>query len=727
MSFPSLRRAMRRRWPTAAMTLAVVAGVAAGSSLCPPSPATATARVVVGHERVGDAFTGGAGPAASVEGPSASAVEALVRSEAVLALAAHELAGGGPAAPSAQAVASLHDAISATRRDGRLQVVEVSASMEDADEALRAANAVARAIVATTETEIRCRVENALAQVRRRAEAAAARLAAARSQVQAHAGAGGDPDASKASLLQAIRDLDLRLDELRAGAAQKEEALKALLPCAHADSATDAPPVLPAAATVTRLKYLAATLARAQNELATLTVRSVPDDPDLRAWQSKVDGLRSRFAEAQESWRVGRMAALQTEVDQARHEIESLERSRVERAADLAALTEGIAVYRAARRESEAAEHDTQAYCDLERRLESLRTLLPRFVEVAETAEHAVRPNRIAPFALALWLALGLGLAAAAACLREALDPRVTSEGEARKLLNLPTVGHVARVSDADLALGLRGEPDAVSTEVFGSLATLLRASMGEGGMKTVGVLSVGPGEGKTSIAVGLASAIARKGLRTVLIDSDLRHPAIHVRLGIENGGGLSTLLEGRGSAAASEHLGRSAEASGPSDLDLALQEQQDSGLRIITGGPALRSPQLLLESASMKGILDELKESTDVVVVDTPALGSFGEGLSIATMTDANLLVVGSGMVTGAQLDWARRLLGSVAVNLLGFILNFSDWRPCARAAVAVRRVKQACRPPAPAAAVAALEPAAPAAAAEHEILRATDRIRDI
>lgn len=679
MSISSLPRALRRHWFAAVGALAAVAGVAAGSFLTHVPVATACARVVARQQRV----EGTLGPGSiilPVEGPTPDALEALARSDRVLAAALRDLGGRPAVAPTASEIAALRAAVSAARPEGQGPVVEIRVCAPDPVEACRRANAVARAVAAIADADAWRGVETVVAQAHVRAEAAAKRAGELRAEVFSLAVSGGDPDADRKVLLDGLRELDGRVDALRSAIGQREEEIRALLVRAHVERANGSARVVPEAVAIPQLEELAVALSRAQSELANLLLTRFPDEPEVQTKRAEVDGLEARLAHAREHWRMTRMAALTTEVNQAKRELEVYERRCVEKRRDVAAVEARLARYRPACREQEAAERELESCRESERRLESLGSLLPRFVEVADGAERTEMPPRLPVGLLGLWTLAALAAAAAAAGVREACDPRPAGSDEVARLLDAPVLAHVPRGSELDVAGALGGAADSPLTEVFGSLATIVRAALAEGGLKTVGVLSAVPGEGKTLLAAGLAAALARKGLRTVLIDADLRCPRLHEVVGLPNATGLSVLLEGRWPAPVSGRFHGPADPHEPSDLDQAMQEHLYPGLQIITGGAVPENPQLLLESASMKGVLEELKEITDVVVVDTPALGAVGEGLSIATMTDANLLVVRSGAATRGELSWARGLLASVSVNLLGCLFNGSTQRPLAR-----------------------------------------------
>lgn len=647
MSTAQFASVLKRRWQAAAVVAGVVAVAAGTQAFVSAPPATASARLLV-HAPAAEVTVEEAGsPQVRFAPLSLTDVEARAYSRPVLEAAARELNGGVPPADPEAAAAHLRASVLVAGADAGSHEAVVSATAPDPEAACRRANAVARALVAVTGAEADQSYEGALARARAQSEAAAAGLAAARAEVRAAEGAGGDPEAERGALLQALHDLDARIGTLRAGATEREDEAKGILVWSALEPAPAPAVPLPDGVIVPALRDLAAAVARAESEVADL---------------------------ARASARLGRILALRTDAEKCRREIAEHERRKAALRGELAALGGRVDRFRSARRRSDALERQLEDARTLAGRLAATRARLPRLLEVAALAERAQSAPGLPGWALLLW---GLALFAApvaAAWTHDRLDPRVNGEDEARRLLDLPVLGRVPRASAAAVRAALDGRPDSALAEVYGTIATLLRTALGEAGLKTLGVVSAAAGEGRTVTAFGIACALARKGLQVVLVDADLRCPRIHALAGLGNETGLASLLD----APALRRL----EAP-----DLPLTEHRVPGLWVLPAGPRPENPSLLLESERMHALLVALKARADVIVVDTPALATVGEGLSIATMTDANLIVAGAGVVTRGEVRWLRELLGGVSVNVLGFVLNFAAGRLGARPEPAVPR----------------------------------------
>lgn len=122
------------------------------------------------------------------------------------------------------------------------------------------------------------------------------------------------------------------------------------------------------------------------------------------------------------------------------------------------------------------------------------------------------------------------------------------------------------------------------------------------------------PGEGKTTVAVNLAEAFAKKKYRVVLLDGDLRNPSVLKCIGLSErkGRGIIGVLKGQIS------------------LDEALTDYRDLSLKILPGVGSTQNPAGLLRSARMKTLIEELKEDADLLIIDTPPCG---------VLSDASLL----------------------------------------------------------------------------------------
>jgi capsular exopolysaccharide synthesis family protein len=168
-------------------------------------------------------------------------------------------------------------------------------------------------------------------------------------------------------------------------------------------------------------------------------------------------------------------------------------------------------------------------------------------------------------------------------------------------------------------------------------------------------ITSSQPAEGKTSLAVGLASTVARGGGSVVVVEGNLQKPTTHLAFGISSTGrGLSGLLRGTGAEA----------------VDAVVVRSTIPGVWVLPAGQEVEDPTLLL-GQKFPGILAQLRKKTDLVIVDGPPLLSRSDALLLATMVDGVALVLDSRHDKLKLLLRAKEMLSSLAHTPSGAILN--------------------------------------------------------
>ncbi len=240
----------------------------------------------------------------------------------------------------------------------------------------------------------------------------------------------------------------------------------------------------------------------------------------------------------------------------------------------------------------------------MESQVQQLRGTAASQADAIETVERATPPDTpITPHprrntALAGLVALLLGLGVVA--ILERFDRRIREPDELEPILGASLLSVIPGAAFP----GAHPDPGAVR-EAFRTLAASLVYFNVERPLSEVLVVSPTRGDGKTTVATYLAIALARDGQDVALVDCDLRHPQVAVRLGVEPRAGLSEVLASQ--VALSEAL---------ADVDVG-----DGRLRVLAAGAPPPNPTRLLSSARMDSILLELSGMVDIVIVDTPPL----------------------------------------------------------------------------------------------------------
>jgi succinoglycan biosynthesis transport protein ExoP len=253
-------------------------------------------------------------------------------------------------------------------------------------------------------------------------------------------------------------------------------------------------------------------------------------------------------------------------------------------------------------------------------------------------------------------------LAVGVAFLVEYLDDTVKDPGDLQ-LADLNAVAAVQHVSlngkGSTQALFAVHEPKSLVSEAYRTLRTNLQFSSPDRPVHSLVVTSALATEGKTTTAANLAVVMAQAGKGVVLVDADLRRPALHKIFGLANREGLTTAL-----------------VQDMSSLDACLQATEVDNLRVLASGPIPPNPQELLGSQRMRDLLHSLQAQADVVIVDTPPSLVVSDANVLASLADGVLLVVNTGQTRRATVQQAAEALRQVGAHLVGGVLNQVDTR---------------------------------------------------
>jgi succinoglycan biosynthesis transport protein ExoP len=261
-----------------------------------------------------------------------------------------------------------------------------------------------------------------------------------------------------------------------------------------------------------------------------------------------------------------------------------------------------------------------------------------------------------------LGLLLGLGLA----LVFEHVDRRIRRPEELQAIYRLPLLGAIPKSAALAQADGRRAAlPPAVS-EAFNLIRAHLRLFNAHREQRAVMMIaSPAAGDGKSTIARQLAEAEARLGSRVLLLEVDLRHPALARQLGIPAEPGLADVLSG---------ALPTGEATQPVELD---GPPTKAGTRrtfdVLVAGMAPANTAELLESPAMDDVLSRARSAYDLVVIDTPPFDVVADALSLLTKVDGIVVV---GRIGCSRHDGAERLhhlLVSVGAPLVGVVANGS------------------------------------------------------
>jgi capsular exopolysaccharide synthesis family protein len=258
---------------------------------------------------------------------------------------------------------------------------------------------------------------------------------------------------------------------------------------------------------------------------------------------------------------------------------------------------------------------------------------------------------------IAAGLLAGLVLGVGGAFALQVLDPRLRREEQLRRLYGLPILARIPQDARAHGAGALAPEALSPSTiEAYRTLRATLAASRGHDvDSAAVLVTSPSPSEGKTTSAINLASSLALAGNKVILIEADLRRPAIGKALGIEPRHGTgSVLLE---TVALQDAL----ETTKAYGQYLQVLVADYSG-----AASGWMADRLFLPSTQR--IVDEAKKLADYVIIDSPPLSEVIDALPLAQRADEVLVVVRLGKTQLTKLAHLGELLSRHGIRPVGF-----------------------------------------------------------
>lgn len=238
---------------------------------------------------------------------------------------------------------------------------------------------------------------------------------------------------------------------------------------------------------------------------------------------------------------------------------------------------------------------------------------------------------------------------------REILDTRINATEDAVDITGLSVLGELPTVrrSDASVLFPSDGHPANVHAEAHRQIRTNLRFANVDDPPKVIAVTSSLPGEGKSTVATNIATALSEAGARVMLVDADLRRPSCAARFGLPAGPGLAAALA----------------ADAP--LSEAAHRWNETTLWVLGAGGTPPNPTELLGSQSMADILDELREDFDYVIVDTPPVLPVADATVLAPQVDGVLFVARRRLVRASQLNRAINALAAVDARLIGLVVN--------------------------------------------------------
>jgi Mrp family chromosome partitioning ATPase len=320
--------------------------------------------------------------------------------------------------------------------------------------------------------------------------------------------------------------------------------------------------------------------------------------------------------------------------------------------------------------------------------LETFGKLLADNTQVLRPAEGAaqIRPRTKRNGILGLLLGglLGIGLA----FLAEALDKRVRSEAEIGEALGMPLLGRLPRPSRKlrrANELVMLAEPRSIAAEPIRTLRTNIEFANLERNARTIMITSSVQREGKSTTVANLAVALTRAGHRVALVDLDLRRPFLHRFFRIRSVPGIADVVLGRFELsdamravpiAAPVRRSRNGRPSGlPATAGSSNGHGQVDGvLQVLPVGTIPLDAGELVGAEALGGILEELREQFDFVLVDAPPLLVVGDAMTLTAKVDAVFVVTRLKVAHRGMLHEVARLLETSPAEKFGYVVASAE-----------------------------------------------------
>ncbi len=282
-----------------------------------------------------------------------------------------------------------------------------------------------------------------------------------------------------------------------------------------------------------------------------------------------------------------------------------------------------------------------------------------RVVDYAPAPLVPVKPN--IPIVLVVGVVAGIGIGFGLAFFVNYLDDSIKSQDDIETILNLPFLGYVPNIKAGQLHerdLHAHLHPRSSASESFRTLRAAITLAARADKMRVFGVTSSIPSEGKSLCASNFAIVTAQAGLKTVLVDADLRRPSVHKAFQIHVPVGLAGYLQGT-----------------TTNLDEIVVKSDVPNLDIIACGPIPSNPSELLETPRMDLFLSELRQRYDRVVLDCPPISAVSDPLVMGSKADGVMYVMKFKKI---RREHARRSIQRVqdaGIQIIGVLLNDIDF----------------------------------------------------
>jgi capsular exopolysaccharide synthesis family protein len=282
-----------------------------------------------------------------------------------------------------------------------------------------------------------------------------------------------------------------------------------------------------------------------------------------------------------------------------------------------------------------------------------------RVVDFAFVHPRYIKPRIILTLMLGVigGLVVGFGLA----FFVDYLDDSIKTQDDVEIYLRLPFLGYVPNIKtnsvvERDLQSHLH--PQSTAAEGFRTIRAAVALMPKANTFQLVAVTSTIPSEGKSLLASNLSIVTSQTGLKTLLVDADLRRPSVHKAFQLHSPVGLSAYLQNE-----TEHL------------DDIIHKTDIPNMDVVCCGAIPSSPSELAGSKRMRQFLEEARQRYDRVFIDCPPVSAVSDPLIIAAMTDGVVFVTKFNKIRREHARKSVQRIQDAGIHILGAVLNNIDF----------------------------------------------------
>ncbi len=314
---------------------------------------------------------------------------------------------------------------------------------------------------------------------------------------------------------------------------------------------------------------------------------------------------------------------------------------------------------------SREAQIQTQLFMDVIKSQKQMEIASNSKINNMMVVDPAVTPLSPIKPRVTLTLALGIFCGLAAACglafFVNYLDDSIKTQEDVETYLRTPFLGYVSNIKsnsviERDLQAHLH--PQSTSAEGFRTIRAAIALMPKAETYRILAVTSTIPSEGKSLLASNLAIVTAQTGVKTLLVDADLRRPSVHKAFQLHSPVGLSGYLDGS-----------------VSRIEDIVHTTEVPHLDVICAGAIPSNPSELSGSKRMQQFLDEALQRYDRIFLDCPPVSAVSDPLILAAMSDGVVFVTKFNKIRREHARRSIQRIQDAGIRILGVALNDIDF----------------------------------------------------